>query len=178
MTRTQTHTDKNTVTHSMFDMQVHTSVCVCVCGSLRLFQKFDTFRILVCGGDGSVGWVLSEIDMLTLHKQVRACRLTRALPPAVLAADCVYLCFSVSSAFFLWGPGMTLPGFWAGVRPATMTPSSLKFWRNWREPAPRCLTGDQLSDVTRGWGRPTGPGCSSGKPRLSLFLLQVEHHGL
>nr|XP_055053519.1 diacylglycerol kinase delta-like isoform X2 [Misgurnus anguillicaudatus] len=36
---------------------------------LRLFQKFDTFRILVCGGDGSVGWVLSEIDSLTLHKQ-------------------------------------------------------------------------------------------------------------
>uniref|UniRef100_A0A672SRP2 Diacylglycerol kinase n=1 Tax=Sinocyclocheilus grahami TaxID=75366 RepID=A0A672SRP2_SINGR len=37
---------------------------------LRLFQKFDTFRILVCGGDGSVGWVLSEIDALTLHKQL------------------------------------------------------------------------------------------------------------
>uniref|UniRef100_A0A8C6DMM3 Diacylglycerol kinase n=1 Tax=Moschus moschiferus TaxID=68415 RepID=A0A8C6DMM3_MOSMO len=36
---------------------------------LRLFQKFDTFRILVCGGDGSVGWVLSEIDSLSLHKQ-------------------------------------------------------------------------------------------------------------
>uniref|UniRef100_A0A3P8UU13 Diacylglycerol kinase n=1 Tax=Cynoglossus semilaevis TaxID=244447 RepID=A0A3P8UU13_CYNSE len=36
---------------------------------LRLFQKFDTFRILVCGGDGSVGWVLSEIDKLNLHKQ-------------------------------------------------------------------------------------------------------------
>ncbi|XP_058556786.1 diacylglycerol kinase delta isoform X5 [Neofelis nebulosa] len=36
---------------------------------LRLFQKFDTFRILVCGGDGSVGWVLSEIDGLNLHKQ-------------------------------------------------------------------------------------------------------------
>ncbi|XP_061733802.1 diacylglycerol kinase delta-like isoform X2 [Nerophis ophidion] len=36
---------------------------------LRLFQKFDTFRILVCGGDGSVGWVLSEIDTLMLHKQ-------------------------------------------------------------------------------------------------------------
>uniref|UniRef100_A0AAY4DE08 Diacylglycerol kinase n=1 Tax=Denticeps clupeoides TaxID=299321 RepID=A0AAY4DE08_9TELE len=36
---------------------------------LRLFQKFDTFRILVCGGDGSVGWVLSEIDVLMLHKQ-------------------------------------------------------------------------------------------------------------
>uniref|UniRef100_A0A480K3E5 Diacylglycerol kinase n=1 Tax=Sus scrofa TaxID=9823 RepID=A0A480K3E5_PIG len=34
---------------------------------LRLF--LDTFRILVCGGDGSVGWVLSEIDSLNLHKQ-------------------------------------------------------------------------------------------------------------
>uniref|UniRef100_A0AAY4CNC7 diacylglycerol kinase (ATP) n=1 Tax=Denticeps clupeoides TaxID=299321 RepID=A0AAY4CNC7_9TELE len=36
---------------------------------LRLFQKFETFRILVCGGDGSVGWVLSELDKLGLHKQ-------------------------------------------------------------------------------------------------------------
>ncbi|XP_052005043.1 diacylglycerol kinase eta-like isoform X1 [Xyrauchen texanus] len=36
---------------------------------LRLFQKFDNFRILVCGGDGSVGWVLSEIDKINLHKQ-------------------------------------------------------------------------------------------------------------
>nr|XP_045001743.1 diacylglycerol kinase eta isoform X5 [Jaculus jaculus] len=36
---------------------------------LRLFQKFDNFRILVCGGDGSVGWVLSEIDRLNLNKQ-------------------------------------------------------------------------------------------------------------
>ncbi|XP_019634677.1 PREDICTED: diacylglycerol kinase eta-like isoform X1 [Branchiostoma belcheri] len=36
---------------------------------LRLFQRFDLFRILVCGGDGSVGWVLSEIDKLNLHKQ-------------------------------------------------------------------------------------------------------------
>ncbi|KAH0624439.1 hypothetical protein JD844_031868 [Phrynosoma platyrhinos] len=39
---------------------------------LRLFQKFDNFRILVCGGDGSVGWVLSEIDKLSLHKQASA----------------------------------------------------------------------------------------------------------
>ncbi|KAF1573764.1 DGKH kinase, partial [Regulus satrapa] len=42
--------------------------------SLRLFQKFDNFRILVCGGDGSVGWVLSEIDKLSLHKQA-SCQL-------------------------------------------------------------------------------------------------------
>ncbi|XP_078268774.1 diacylglycerol kinase eta [Rhinoraja longicauda] len=38
---------------------------------LRLFQKFATFRILVCGGDGSVGWVLSETDKLSLHKQCK-----------------------------------------------------------------------------------------------------------
>ncbi|XP_072035014.1 diacylglycerol kinase delta-like isoform X2 [Amphiura filiformis] len=36
---------------------------------LRLFQKFDTFRILVCGGDGSIGWVLSEYDKMELHKK-------------------------------------------------------------------------------------------------------------
>ncbi|KAJ8255449.1 hypothetical protein GJAV_G00204990 [Gymnothorax javanicus] len=36
---------------------------------LRLFRKFERFRILVCGGDGSVGWVLSELDKLGLHKQ-------------------------------------------------------------------------------------------------------------
>ncbi|XP_022691467.1 diacylglycerol kinase delta-like isoform X2 [Varroa jacobsoni] len=36
---------------------------------LRLFSAFHTFRILVCGGDGSVSWVLSEIDRLKLHKQ-------------------------------------------------------------------------------------------------------------
>ncbi|XP_052783557.1 diacylglycerol kinase delta-like isoform X2 [Mya arenaria] len=36
---------------------------------LRLFQKFDQFRILVCGGDGSIGWVLSEIDNMDLHRQ-------------------------------------------------------------------------------------------------------------
>ncbi|XP_074657542.1 diacylglycerol kinase delta-like isoform X2 [Tubulanus polymorphus] len=36
---------------------------------LRLFQKFDPFHILVCGGDGSVGWVLREIDKLNLQSQ-------------------------------------------------------------------------------------------------------------
>jgi len=44
-------------------------MCVCVC-SLRLFQNFESFRVLVCGGDGSVSWVLNEIDRLGLQKQV------------------------------------------------------------------------------------------------------------
>ncbi|XP_039441387.1 diacylglycerol kinase eta isoform X1 [Culex pipiens pallens] len=36
---------------------------------LRLFRHFDPFRILICSGDGSVGWVLSEIDQLSMQKQ-------------------------------------------------------------------------------------------------------------
>ncbi|CAH1781221.1 unnamed protein product [Owenia fusiformis] len=36
---------------------------------LRLFQRFDQFRILVCGGDGSIGWVLSEIDKAGMHNK-------------------------------------------------------------------------------------------------------------
>ncbi|XP_055606025.1 diacylglycerol kinase eta-like isoform X2 [Uranotaenia lowii] len=36
---------------------------------LRLFRHFDPFRILICSGDGSVGWVLSEIDQLNMQKQ-------------------------------------------------------------------------------------------------------------
>lgn len=55
---------------SFVSFRVHSFPWLPIFYSLRLFQKFDTFRILVCGGDGSVGWVLSEIDSLNLHKQV------------------------------------------------------------------------------------------------------------
>lgn len=34
---------------------------------LRLFRHFNPFRVLVCSGDGSVGWVLSEIDRLNMQ---------------------------------------------------------------------------------------------------------------
>lgn len=34
---------------------------------LRLFRHLDPFRVLVCSGDGSVGWVLAEIDNLNMH---------------------------------------------------------------------------------------------------------------
>ena len=36
---------------------------------LKLFEKLDTFRVLVCGGDGSIGWVLTEMDKLNLHRK-------------------------------------------------------------------------------------------------------------
>lgn len=42
---------------------------------LRLFRHFDPFRILICSGDGSIGWVLSEIDRLNMHVSIS--RITR-----------------------------------------------------------------------------------------------------
>ncbi|XP_050725765.1 diacylglycerol kinase eta-like isoform X3 [Eriocheir sinensis] len=36
---------------------------------LRLFKCFNPFRILICSGDGSVGWVLSEIDKIHMTNQ-------------------------------------------------------------------------------------------------------------
>ncbi|XP_048481979.1 diacylglycerol kinase eta [Plutella xylostella] len=38
---------------------------------LRLFRHFAPLRCLVCSGDGSVGWVLQEIDKLDMHRQVQ-----------------------------------------------------------------------------------------------------------
>ncbi|XP_076811636.1 diacylglycerol kinase delta-like isoform X2 [Clavelina lepadiformis] len=38
---------------------------------LQMFRKFDMFRILICGGDGSVGWVLSEMDKLKLSSKAQ-----------------------------------------------------------------------------------------------------------
>ncbi|XP_028378811.1 diacylglycerol kinase kappa [Phyllostomus discolor] len=36
---------------------------------LSMFKNFARFRIIVCGGDGSVSWVLSLIDVLGLHEK-------------------------------------------------------------------------------------------------------------
>ncbi|XP_036316341.1 diacylglycerol kinase kappa [Pipistrellus kuhlii] len=36
---------------------------------LSMFKNFVRFRIVVCGGDGSVSWVLSLIDALGLHER-------------------------------------------------------------------------------------------------------------
>lgn len=35
-----------------------------------MFKNFARFRVLVCGGDGSVSWVLSTIDAFGLHDRV------------------------------------------------------------------------------------------------------------
>lgn len=52
---------------------------------LRLFRHFDPFRILVCSGDGSVGWVVSEIDRLGMNVSVKMQLLYSELLLAVIA---------------------------------------------------------------------------------------------
>ncbi|VDK58684.1 unnamed protein product [Cylicostephanus goldi] len=37
--------------------------------ALSFFDTLDCFRVLVCGGDGTVGWVLGAFDRLGLHNK-------------------------------------------------------------------------------------------------------------
>ena len=36
-------------------------------GRLELYRKCPNLRILACGGDGTVGWILSVIDQLKIY---------------------------------------------------------------------------------------------------------------
>lgn len=60
---------------------------------LRLFRHFDPFRILVCSGDGSVGWVLSEIDRLGMHVSNRRAPMKAKPTLPLLLAVISFLCY-------------------------------------------------------------------------------------
>ena len=38
---------------------------------LNVFKRLENFQVLICGGDGSISWVLSEMDRLGLTPKVR-----------------------------------------------------------------------------------------------------------
>lgn len=74
---------------------------------------------------------------------------SRSLPEAPKPS----LCFSVSWGFCPLGPAMIWLGFWAGAQPAMMTHSSPRYWRNWKELAPKCLTGEVKEAGSTLWDR-------------------------
>ena len=59
---------------------------------LVLFKNFHKCSVLVCGGDGSFGWVLATLDRLDMHDQVRACSETvrSTAPPCIVLGRCSY----------------------------------------------------------------------------------------
>lgn len=103
----------------------------CFTFSLRLFQKFDNFRILVCGGDGSVGWVLSEIDKLNLHKQasMRWCVWDGPWTPGPCSPTSLKVLPLRSFAVPAWGAAL-------GYRQWPCSSSWLGRVLWWRHPAP------------------------------------------
>jgi len=53
--------------------QVFDLACYGPKSGLKMFQKFETIRVLICSGDGSVGWVLNEVDKCGLSSRMRVC---------------------------------------------------------------------------------------------------------
>ena len=62
-------------------------ICCLTVHRLVLFKHFHKCSVLVCGGDGSFGWVLATLDRLDMHDQVRAARstapTTQLCPPSL-----------------------------------------------------------------------------------------------
>lgn len=62
-------------------------ICCLMVHRLVLFKHFHKCSVLVCGGDGSFGWVLATLDRLDMHDQVRAARstapTTQLCPPSL-----------------------------------------------------------------------------------------------
>ena len=61
------------ILHMHIHVYVHVFDCVTFAFyRLQLFQRFEKFRIIVFGGDGSIGWVLSAVDKFNLHSKVKS----------------------------------------------------------------------------------------------------------
>ena len=54
----------------MYNMRIciHVNMYTCTCiHRLKFFQSLSNLRVLACGGDGTVGWVLSILDDLDIR---------------------------------------------------------------------------------------------------------------
>lgn len=109
---------------------------------LRLFRHFDPFRILICSGDGSIGWVLSEIDKLHMDVCYPITKFT------IFICRVIYSIYTKRNnaklVFYLWALATTWPVSSAGVAFATTMPISHSCSNVTKRPRLKCSTGNIL----------------------------------